>query len=156
MKKYIAFVVIIGVYLLDLITKLIVSSNMKLYSSITVIKNFFSITYTKNVGAAFSMFSNKPWLIIIVSILVFIYLMYELLKKDNSKFSSVSIALIIGGLISNLSDRLFLGYVRDFLDFQIFNYDFAIFNVGDIAIVVGCFLFVIAELLESKNGNKSK
>ncbi len=155
MKKYKYIFITIAIFLLDLITKLLVTNNMKLYGSKKVIKNFLYITYTKNKGAAFSLLENHRFIIILVSIAILAYLVKEILKKDNSLINDISLSFMIGGLLSNLSDRLFLGYVRDFIDFRFFRFNFAIFNVGDIFIVVGAILFLIAILLEGKNENNN-
>ena len=156
MKKIKGIIIVIVVFIIDLISKLLVTNNLKLYGSYTVIEDFFNITYTKNKGAAFGILNGNKFLIIIISLGILIYLINEFRKKNNTILEDSGISLIIGGLISNLSDRIFLGYVRDFLDFKIFNYNFAIFNIGDIAIVVGCIVYFIGMILEDKHDNKSK
>ena len=128
-KKYLFLIFII--FLIDQITKIIISNNINLNGSITVIKNFFSLTYVKNTGAAFGFFSGKTLLITIISVFIFVYLLMELIKnKSNIKIINLSFSFILGGLIGNLYDRIVLGYVRDFMDFTIFNKGFAIFNIG--------------------------
>ena len=156
MKKYKCVFLIITVYILDLISKLIVTSNLKINGSVTIIKNFFKITYIKNKGAAFGMLQGKTILLIAITLLIFIFLIKEIVKRGNSKLIDFSLSLIIGGLLSNLSDRVFLGYVRDFLDFRIFSYEFAIFNLGDITIVTGSILFFIGALLEERHAVNSR
>lgn len=154
-KKYLFLIFII--FLIDQITKIIISNNINLNGSVTVIKNFFSLTYVKNTGAAFGFFSGKTLLITIISIFIFIYLLMELIKnKSNIKIINLSFSFILGGLVGNLYDRIVLGYVRDFMDFTIFNKGFAIFNIGDIFIVVGCFVFIIGALLEARNDYKNR
>lgn len=154
-KKYLFLIFII--FLIDQITKIIISNNINLNGSVTVIKNFFSLTYVKNTGAAFGFFSGKTLLITIISIFIFIYLLMELIKnKSNIKIVNLSFSFILGGLVGNLYDRIVLGYVRDFMDFTIFNKGFAIFNIGDIFIVVGCFMFIIGALLEARNDYKNR
>lgn len=154
-KKYLFLIFII--FLIDQITKIIISNNINLNGSVTVIKNFFSLTYVKNTGAAFGFFSGKTLLITIISIFIFIYLLMELIKnKSNIKIINLSFSFILGGLVGNLYDRIVLGYVRDFMDFTIFNKGFAIFNIGDIFIVVGCFMFIIGALLEARNDYKNR
>lgn len=154
-KKYLFLIFII--FLIDQITKIIISNNINLNGSVTVIKNFFSLTYVKNTGAAFGFFSGKTLLITIISIFIFVYLLMELIKnKSNIKIINLSFSFILGGLIGNLYDRIVLGYVRDFMDFTIFNKGFAIFNIGDAFIVVGCFMFIIGALLEAKNDYKNR
>lgn len=154
-KKYLFLIFII--FLIDQITKIIISNNINLNGSVTVIKNFFSLTYVKNTGAAFGFFSGKTLLITIISVFIFVYLLMELIKnKSNIKIINLSFSFILGGLIGNLYDRIVLGYVRDFMDFTIFNKGFAIFNIGDAFIVVGCFLFIIGALLEARNDYKNR
>ena len=81
---------------------------------------------------------------------------YEIKKGTHSKLITLSISFVIGGLLGNLFDRLIYGYVIDFLDFDFFGYDFAIFNIGDSFIVIGTILLAIGYILEEKNENKNK
>lgn len=153
--KYIG---IIGfVFLLDRLTKYLVSTNINLNGSVTVIKNFFNLTFVKNTGAAFGMLEGRMFAITIVSVFIFVYLIGELFKKENTdKVINTSFAFIIGGLLGNLYDRIVLKYVVDFLDFTIFGKGFAIFNLGDVFIVVGCILFFIGAFLEAKREKNNK
>ena len=93
---------------------------------------------------------NNNILLILISIAILFYLIWLLRKDKTTVLSDVSYGLLIGGLLGNLYDRLFLSYVRDFLSFRIFNYDFAIFNVADIAIVIGAILLFITFIKGSK------
>lgn len=157
MKKLKYVVIIFLVFSVDQISKLIISNNINLNGSITVIKDFFNLTYVKNKGAAFGIFSSYTFIISIVSVLILLYLLYELFKsKKSDTLSSISLSFIIGGLLGNLYDRVFLGCVRDFFDFTIFNRGFAIFNVGDTFIVIGCILYIICVIMEVKHEVKSK
>ena len=123
---------------------------------IKIIGDFFKLTYTQNDGAAFGIFGGRTIFILLISVLILIYLLYELFRNKRQNFlMDSSISLIIGGLLGNLIDRIYFGYVRDFLDFTIFNYDFAIFNIGDIAIVIGAFTFFICIIREGKYENKN-
>ena len=75
--------------------------------------------------------------------------------KMNTR-NSFAFALTISGILSNLTDRIFLGYVRDFLDFTIFGYDYPIFNIADIAIVVGVILLIVAIIKGEDNIAKDR
>ena len=131
--------------------------NLTLNSSKEVIKGFFNLTYTKNNGAAFGLFGGKTVFIMIISFLVLLYLLFELFRhKKKNIVLDVSLSFLIGGLLGNLLDRIVYGSVRDFLDFNIFGYDFAIFNIGDVFIVSGCILFLIGVFMEETNENSSK
>ena len=74
----------------------------------------------------------------------------------KTKLNTYGFGLLLGGILGNLSDRLIFGYVKDFLDFIIFRYDFPVFNIADISIVIGVVLLIISILKgEDKNGSKS-
>ena len=154
MKKYrniliISFIVL----LLDQISKYIISSYISLNSSIKLIKNFFSLTYTKNFGAAWSIMWNERIILIIIASIALIFIIYLIYKeKDINKYKSIYYGFILGGLMGNLIDRIFLGYVIDFFDFNIFGYNFPIFNISDSFIVIGVIMVLIETLIGGKNG----
>lgn len=146
--------IIISIILLciDQISKLLVVNLLTKTDSIAIIKNFFYLTYINNDGAAFSILVGKRILLILVAILVIIMLIHYI-KKNNiqNKLEIVSLALIIGGSLGNLIDRVVRGYVIDFLDFKIFNYNFPIFNLADTFIVIGVFLLLLKEIRKENN-----
>lgn len=142
---------------LDQISKIVVTSFLKLNESITVISKFFYITLCHNEGAAWGILSNHKYLIIIATIIAMIIIYHFIYCFKENKRNYIAFGLLIGGLAGNLIDRLMLGYVRDFFDFFIFNYDYPVFNIADIAIVVGVFLLIIAVLKgEDLSENNSK
>ena len=145
------YIVIIIFLIIDIISKLIVSRVCTLNNSVSVINNFFSITYTHNYGGAWSLFSDSTILITVISIIVIIgIIIYLSKKKINNKIESLGYAFLLGGAIGNLIDRIIYGYVIDFLDFNIFGYNFPIFNIADMGIVIGIFLIIVIEI----RGNK--
>ena len=141
--------------MIDFISKLIIKNNMMLNSSISVIKNFFNITYVNNTGAAFSSFSGRQIFLIILGFLVLIGIIYYLRKEKLNNYKIIYYSLLIGGIIGNLIDRIVYNYVIDFLDFKIFNYDFAIFNLADTFICIGVMLIILESIRGGLNGNKS-
>lgn len=147
---------IIVAFACDQISKIVISSYLKLNESIIVIKNFFNITYNHNYGAAWGILKNNTNLLIIFSIIALIILLrYRYSFKKNTR-NRIAFSLLIGGIAGNLADRVCLGYVRDFLDFKIFNYDYPIFNLADMFIVIGVLLLIIAILKgEEINGSSS-
>ena len=156
MKTLKIMLIIVSIFLLDRFTKVLVINNLSLGESISIINDFLNITYVNNHGAAFGIMDGKVIFIVIVSILIFAYLIYEIRKEYHSKLITISISFVIGGLLGNLFDRVVYGHVIDFFDFNLFGYDFAIFNVGDAFIVIGTILLAIGFLLEERNANNNK
>lgn len=143
-KKH--FIILIGVLLLialDQISKYYILSQLDLGESIHVISNFFSITLRTNDGAAWSILSGNMAIFYFITLLAFVLFFY--LGKDvdftNRKIYSIGFVLLIAGTIGNFIDRLVLKEVIDFLDFIIFGYDFPVFNVADMCLVIGVIMF---------------
>ena len=109
------------------------------FQSIPIIKNIFHITLVYNRGAAFGILQKNSTFLIYISI-AFIFLFLIFIKKENSKNTLFLIAsgLIIGGALSNLWDRLFLGYVIDYIDFRVW----PVFNISDSCITTGVFFLL--------------
>lgn len=151
-KKLINYI-ILGVFI-DQISKIVLSFFMTLNTSITIIPNFFYLTYVKNTGAAFSTFIGFRWLFVIVSIIALnlIYIFF-IKDKDLKKYEIIVYAMLLSGIIGNMIDRIIYGYVIDFLDFVIFNYDFAIFNIADSFIVISVIILLIASFRGEKCKN---
>ncbi len=139
------------VLILDQIIKLLVMKLLNENQIISVIPNFFSLTYVKNTGAAFSILEGKLSLLIIISVM-FITIIHEYIKKEENipKLSLISYGLILGGVFGNLLDRIIHQAVTDYLSFHLFNYYFPIFNLADICITCGIFLLIIETFLEKK------
>lgn len=134
----------LGIALFDQIVKLIITQFIPLEYSITIIPSFFQITYVQNRGAAWSIFSGNRLFLIVISIFSFLFIYFFLIKNKNlKKIERIAYGILIGGLFGNLMDRIFLGYVIDYLDFTIFSYPFPIFNFADICIVISVFLLLI-------------
>ncbi|MDD6879733.1 MAG: signal peptidase II [bacterium] len=154
-KTIVIYLSLIGI-IIDRITKILVTSNLSLYVKNKIINNFFYITYVQNKGAAWSILNgNRFFLIIITFIALAIIIKYVVEDKSNNKLDIISYGLVLGGIIGNLIDRLFLGYVVDFFDFYIFGYNYPVFNVADILIVVGVILLFISYFRSGKIENNS-
>lgn len=152
-KTYIIAVLIL---IIDQVSKSLIEIFFKLNESVMVIKDFFYITVVHNTGGAWSIFSNHSYLFIIASIVAIVLLIKFMFGFKNNLRNSIAFASLFGGIFSNLADRLFLGYVRDFLDFKIFGYDYPIFNIADIAIVIGVILLIIAVIKGEDKYDKSR
>jgi signal peptidase II len=126
------------VLFLDQLSKHLAAKNLILNQSVPIIKGIFHLTLIHNRGAAFGILKNQAPLFIFISLFAIILIYFNLKKsrnKENIVFN-ISLALILGGALGNLIDRLFLGYVIDFLDFRIW----PVFNVADSAITIGAIL----------------
>lgn len=129
--------------LIDQLSKGLVNIYMTLNDSINIIPNFFNFTYVRNTGAAFSILPGSRWLFIIISIIVLNLIFIHINNKELKNKHIIIFSLLQAGIIGNLIDRLLYGYVIDFLDFTIFGYDFAIFNIADTFIVISIILLII-------------
>ena len=149
MKKICLFSLIF--IIVDVVIKIIVSRYITLYDSIVLIPNFFAITYVRNTGAAFSVLENNRILFIVIGVIA-LYLIYRYLIRDKSlnKLSIISYSMLLGGIIGNMIDRIVYGYVIDYLSFNIFGYNFPVFNLADTFIVVSVILIIINEGVVSR------
>lgn len=145
-KNFILIIVLI--VLLDQLTKLLIISFFE--KPVAVIKNVFYINYVSNTGAGFSLFhglkNSNEFLIFTTFIIIGIILInYDKIENKLYPF----FAMILGGAIGNLIDRMIFGAVIDFLDFKVF----PIFNLADTAISIAGF-FIVLHLLKEKDDNK--
>ena len=150
MKKVYIFALIS--LIIDQIVKILVSNYLILGQTIKIINNFFYLTYVQNKGAAFSILIGYRYILIIITFILLYYL-YKCIKKQKSlnKLEIISYGLLLGGIIGNLIDRIIYGYVIDYFDFMIFNYNFPIFNLADSFIVIGCIILVINSYLKGED-----
>lgn len=145
-------------FIIDQLLKIIIRNTINLNQEIKVIKNFFSITYLKNTGAAFSILENMTLLLVVISVLFIIFLDKFIKKEEKAinKFSIFYYGIIIGGIFGNLIDRIISKSVTDYLSFTIFNYNFPVFNFADICITIGVLLLIIDTVInevKTKNTN---
>jgi len=144
-----------AVLFLDRLSKWGVSQRIALHESINIIPGFFRLTHVQNRGAAFGLFSDSPSeykvAVLVLFSLVALVVVSTLLWKNSHTLTTtgVGLALILGGALGNLWDRIVTGHVVDFLLFYVRSYQWPAFNVADTAIVVGAFLLV-AEILFAK------
>ncbi len=143
-----------AVVLLDQYTKLLVMRRFRLYESVPVIPGFFNLTYVRNKGAAFGILSGvqgswRTVFFIIVS-LVALAVLVALVRKTGERLSLVSYALISGGAVGNLIDRMRYGEVVDFIEWYYRSFHWPAFNVADSAITVGVGLLMIEMLFLQK------
>ena len=150
------FAISVIVFVADQITKNVLATVLILNKDIVIIKDFFYITLTNNYGVAWSMFRDKSTFIIIGTILALALIYRYMYAFRMNKRNIIAFGLLTGGILGNFVDRILQGYVIDFLNFYMWGIEFPIFNIADIAIVIGIFLLMYAILKsEDKNENNS-
>ncbi len=131
--------------ILDRITKALAVKHLMPIDTFPLWEDVFHLTYCENTGAAFSMFSDSTAALtvfsVIIALLLGAFLLSQIKKNKEKTIYLASIAMIIGGAVGNIIDRILYGYVVDFFDFTLIN--FAIFNVADCFICVGAGLFCL-------------
>lgn len=123
--------------------------------SLTIIPNFFSLTWSENFGAAWSIFENARWFLIIVGFLSLIVLIIMKQTIPDSLGKRLSTSLLFAGILGNLIDRIVFGYVKDYLHFTFFGYSYPIFNLADVFIVCGAILLIWIIWKEDKKDGKN-
>ncbi len=145
----------IPIVLLDQLTKHYVSTHMAIYQTIPIIPHWLDITYTRNSGAAFSMFTGlPPWFrgaflttLAATAILVLIVL---IARSERVTLTSFAFALILAGAGGNLIDRSLYGQVIDFIRAHYYDWNYPIFNVADSAISIGVATVLLSSVFSSK------
>jgi signal peptidase II len=153
--KYLRLVIVAGLIVgADQLTKALILKHLPLHKSITVIPGLFDITHILNPGGAFGLMANMSVMIrtivfLFISSLAVGLIFYFYIKTPHRyTFLAIGFALIFGGAIGNLVDRVRFGMVVDFLDFYIGKHHWPAFNIADSAITAGIFIFIYHLLLK--------
>ncbi len=125
--------IIFIIVILDQITKRLILKYLSLHQSIPLINNILHFTHIQNTGAGFGILKQQNTFLIFTSLIIIGVILYNFDKTINEKPIHIPIALILGGALGNLVDRIFLGHVIDFIDFRIW----PSFNIADSAIMIG-------------------
>jgi len=163
--SFVYIAIIVGAVVIDFLTKQLVVHFMDIGQSIPLIKGVLHLTYVTNDGAAMGMLDDNRWIFMILSTVAIIamsaYLIWQ--RNELSKGFGISLAMIIGGGIGNMVDRLFYGSsfgngeVVDFIDFCAFPKIWKwIFNVADSFVCVGCALFILFFIIDEAKNVKQK
>lgn len=132
----------------DQLTKAVVTQKISLYGSNEIIPGFFNITYIQNRGAIFGFFSQSGsqlvyMLLTLTSLAALALVVYYFFKTPpDEKLMKISLSFILGGALGNLADRIFRGYVVDFMDFYVKKWHWPSFNVADSCITIGAILLI--------------
>ena len=146
----IPLIILILLIVSDQLTKYIAFMKLRPIYQVKLINGFFNLTYVENRGAAFGALQGARWYFVflaavVVAAAVIYYIRME--KDPRDLWLRSALVLICGGTIGNVIDRVFRGYVVDFLDFIIFGYDFPVFNLADVFIVVGTMILAVGILI---------
>ncbi len=147
-------IIAVGVIAVDQITKILIRANFSVGNSMPVLGESIRLLYIRNTGTAFSMFENNHWITIgLTTVLIVVCLLFLLKElKSGSKLLAYCVTLVLAGGISNMIDRLALGYVTDMISVG----SFAIFNVADIAVTCGCILAMITLIVQAKEEERNE
>ena len=138
---------------LDQAVKFLVRAAIPLHTSQTLIPGLFYLTYIRNTGAAFSIFSSHTWMLTVLSGVATAVLLVLLLRRAlPTRLGMLSLSLLLAGAAGNLIDRLAFGYVTDMFETTFMN--FPVFNVADIGVVIGGVLLVLTVLLAGEKEEK--
>lgn len=147
--------IIVFVILSDQITKILAVAHLQPIDTFPIIRNVLHLTYVENRGAAFGMLSDRRWVFMVVSSIAIVGLgIYLFGFCRENRWIKVSLAMIIGGGIGNMIDRVRLGYVVDFVDFRLI--DFAVFNVADSFVTVGAGILIVFLLRDILHDGREK
>lgn len=155
------------VLLLDQVTKFWASSSLPLiyttsslypYGGIGVFKDFFgiefSLVHATNTGAAWGMFSEQKWPLLFLRIVLILFLLHYY-SRQSSKWIRLCLILIIAGALGNVLDVFIYGHVIDMFHFILFGYDYPVFNVADLSICIGVFLYLASSFLYVHDSKKT-
>ena len=151
MKKRIIIISIIVLFV-DQLSKYLIDKFLSVGESIKLLFNI-NITRVSNTGAAFSILEGKTIFLLLVTVLL-LYYIYKVSKTSKNLFSDIYYSLIMGGILGNFLDRIAFQSVRDFIDIKVFSYNFPVFNIADMAIVIGAILYIISLVGEKDEVNR--
>lgn len=164
MTKIKFIIIIIFAVFLDLLTKDLAFSYVKSFTisnnlqfNIAEVTDFFNLVIVWNNGVSFGMFSsfdNAKYFIFLINTLIITYLFFWLFKSKKS-YIDLSLSLIIGGALGNLTDRAINGAVADFLDFHLFGYHWPAFNLADSIVFIGVFMLIFENQFTKKDDKKN-
>lgn len=144
MQKYIALAVSALLVVIDHIIKAVIMAEIMPVGRVEVVSGFFYLTYVENRGAAFGILQGKASLLaIITGIALIAVIIYIVTGRAQNKLTLWSLSLILAGGVGNFIDRIFRGYVVDYLDFSVL-FGFPVFNFADCCVVVGTALLICA------------
>ena len=152
----IGIIVAVLTIVIDQVSKNLIASSMNVGESKVFIDKILNITYIHNEGAAYGLFANARWIFMAISILIILAIPYFYIKyRKFGLFYQISLGLIFGGAVANMIDRIFLGYVVDFLEPVFLPFGKFINNFADIFVNVGAIMLAVYLIFINKTIFKS-
>lgn len=161
---WVYFVIVAIIIAIDQLTKLWIVRDFELHESVSVIGEFFQITSHRNRGAAFGILQDQRWFFIIITIIIVIGIIWYMLKmvREGATLLPIALTFVLGGALGNFIDRVRTGEVVDFMHFTFtfdwfgrqIKYEYAIFNVADMAVVLGVILVLLDTLIAWRKERK--
>lgn len=146
-KKWYFFLFSSLIIISDQVTKQLIVANLRLHESINVLP-FFNIVYVENTGTAFGMFQSLGnSFFVIFSVLAILFIVFLILKSEHDL---LSFSMFLGGAIGNLYDRIYRGYVVDFIDVYVGKHHWPAFNIADSALTIGIVLLILGTFIKKK------
>lgn len=147
-RRIFYFLFILSLLAADQLTKAIVAQKIPFLNSKSIIPGFFNLTHIRNRGAIFGFFSHSGSqflyvMLTLASLAALAFVIFYFLKTPTSeRLMKISLSLILAGALGNLIDRIFRGYVIDFLDFYVKKWHWPSFNLSDASITIGAFFII--------------
>jgi len=152
----ILWMVVVLAMIADQVSKVLVESTMGLGQSVAILGDFFRLTFIRNAGGAFGIFLGGGWFYLAASAVAVAMIFFYLRSLATDQLlPRVSLAMILGGALGNLADRLRCGVVTDFLDFGFGRVRWPVFNLADAFVTVGVLLFLFSMLQRNKEVQKT-
>ena len=161
-KSKIILPIAFGAFALDRLTKLLIIERLELYRSVGVVEGFFDITHVRNTGAAFSFLAyldesyRVPFFVVTSLAAIGLLLFFVKETRPGETLLLAALALIMGGAMGNLTDRLLYGNVVDFIDWHVGGHHWPAFNIADSCITVGVILLGFELLFKGKMADVDK
>ena len=152
------FVLMAGSVVLDQVTKWLAVRYLMPMDTLPLWEDVLHLTYYENPGAAFGILTKSRWVFMVISTVAILAISYFLIRhRPENLWVRLSLGMIVGGGIGNMIDRVWLGYVVDFIDFRLIN--FAIFNVADSFVTVGAgimMVYLISDMIKETKKEQQK
>ncbi len=149
------FLIAAAVVGVDQLTKYLVLKHLTHVATLPLINGALHLTYVENRGAAFGMLSNSRWVFMIVSSAVIVIMTaYLIINRGGAVLGNIAVSFVLGGGIGNMIDRIWRGFVVDFIDFRLIN--FYVFNAADSFVCVGCGLLIFVLIKNELAARKAK